>query len=83
MKGLPGIVIAAALGIVGAFCNWFYVNNQARNYEIVAFVAISGEADLKAGDRFRNEHFAKVDVPKKFDGECGKGAVHWGERGTI
>ena len=83
MKGMPGIVIAAALGIVGAFCNWFYVNNQARNYEIVAFVAIGGDADLKSGDRFRDEHFAKVEVPKKFVGGLGKVAVHWDDRATI
>ena len=82
MKGMPGIVIAAALGLVGAFCNWFYVNNQARNYEIVSFVAISGDADLKSGDRFRDEHFAKVDVPKKFVGELAKVAVHWKDRET-
>jgi hypothetical protein len=80
MKGLPGIVIAAGLGILGAFCNWFYIENQARNYESVAFVAVSEDAAIKAGDQFREEHFVRVDVPKKFVGELDKTAVHWKDR---
>lgn len=80
MKGLPGIVIAAALGIIGAFCNWFYINNQARNYESVAFIAISADATIKAGDQFRVEDFVRVDVPKKFVGALNKTAVHWKDR---
>ena len=35
MKGMPGILIAAGLGIVGAFCNWVYVDSHKRNYEKV------------------------------------------------
>jgi hypothetical protein len=77
MKGLPGIVIAAALGILGAFCNWFYIERQARNYESVSFIAISDDADIKAGDRFEKGDFVEVGVPKAFASQLNKTAVHW------
>lgn len=80
MKGMPGVVIAAALGIVGAFCNWFYVNNKAQNYESVSFVAIDADAEVNPGDRFREGHFVEVPVPKQFVGDLDKVAVPWEER---
>lgn len=83
MKGLPGIIIAAALGIVGAFCNWFYINNEAKNYEKVSFIAISDDAAIETGDRLKSEHFVKVDVPKAYVGELDKTAVHWNDRQAV
>ena len=80
MKGLPGIVIAAALGIIGAFCNWFYISNQARNYDRVSFVGVKPDAGIKVGDRFRLEHFVPVPVPKSFVGELDKTAILWIDR---
>ncbi len=77
MKGMPGMMIAAGLGVVGALCNWFYVQNQARNYETVSFVAIAPDAGINSGDRFREEHFVKVDVPRKFVGMLESVAVQW------
>ena len=80
MKGLPGIVIAAGLGILGAFCNWFYIENEARKYKSVGFVAVSKDATIKAGDQFREEHFVRVNVPEEYVGELAKTAVHWKDR---
>ena len=52
MRGLPGLIIAAALGIVGAICNWAYLARQASRMEKEAFVALKGTAQLNLGDRF-------------------------------
>ena len=82
MKGMPGILIAAGLGIVGAFCNWFYVTSQARNYKPVAFVAIKPDAQINLGDRLLVDHFVQVDVPEAAVGELENVAVRWEDRET-
>lgn len=83
MKGLQGIVIAAALGIIGAVCNWFYISRQADNYERVSFVAISPGTQLKAGDRFKKEHFTKVDIPRNQVGNLDVTAVKWRDLAAV
>jgi hypothetical protein len=82
MKGLPGLMIAAGLGVVGAVCNWFYVSKQARDYEKVAFVTIRSDAQINVGDRFKSDHFDKVDIPKKNVGNLDQVAVTWNDAAT-
>ncbi len=77
MKGLQGIVIAAALGIVGAVCNWFYIAKQADNYARVGFVAVAPGTQIKLGDRFTREDFVKIDIPQNQLGNLDITAVKW------
>ena len=52
MKGILGITVALALGVVAAICNWFYLAKQARDYERVSFVLIKPATQIDPGDRF-------------------------------
>ena len=83
MNGIQGIVIAAALGIVGAVCNWFYVSRQAAGYQKVAFVAVSPDAQVNLGDKFREEHLTPVYVPQAAVGNLTQSAVLWSVKGTV
>ena len=80
MKGIQGIVIAVALGITGAVCNWLYLSNQARNYQSVSFVAVRADAGVNFGDRFKEDYFVRVDVPKSRVGNLERTAVKWEDR---
>ena len=73
MRGLPGLLIAVGLGIVGAICNWYYLSRQAAQMEKVAFVALNGDAQLNLGDRFADDHFMQVQLPSNNLGNLQEG----------
>lgn len=83
MKGLQGLLIAIALGIVGAVCNWFYITRQAANYEKMAFVVIRPGAQINPGDRFKESHFEPVEVPVNNLGNLETIAVRWRDLNTV
>lgn len=64
MKGAIGLSLAAALGIVGALSNWFYLQRLARNEEKVWFIAIKDGVTLNSGDVIKSEHLQRVGVPR-------------------
>lgn len=82
MKGTQGLIIAAILGLGGAFCNWFYITRLAANYEKISFVAIDSNAQINQGDRFKKEHFVRVEIPKNNVGHLRYAAVLWKDRST-
>ena len=82
MKGLQGLIIAGALGIVAAVCNWLYVNRQAAGYERVIFTGVRASAQVNAGDTFEESDFEPVAVPRQYLGELDKRAVLWTDRST-
>lgn len=83
MKGIQGLVIAAALGITGGVCNWLYISQQADQYERVSLLAIKRDVQLEIGDRFKESHFMKVDVPKLRLGNLESTAVLWKDRAGV
>ena len=82
MKGVQGLIIAAAFGIVGGFCNWIYINRLAENKEKVAFVMIDDSAQINTGDRFQDAHFSVVQIPRENVGNLIETAVLWSDRAT-
>ncbi|HUG92892.1 MAG TPA: hypothetical protein VML55_18770 [Planctomycetaceae bacterium] len=82
MKGLQGLIIAAALGIVAAVCNWLYVNRQAAGYERETFVGVKAAAQVNAGDTFEESDLEPVSVPRQYLGDLDKRAVRWADRST-
>jgi hypothetical protein len=82
MKGLQGLIIAGALGIVAAVCNWLYVNRQAAGYERVIFVGVRASAQVNAGDTFDESDFEPVAVPRQYLGDLDTRAVLWADRST-
>jgi Flp pilus assembly protein CpaB len=83
MRGLPGIIIAVALGIVGAICNWAYLAQQASRMEKVSFLALDNNAQLNVGDRFQKSHFQKVDIPRDNLGNLNEVAVLYREIDSV
>jgi len=83
MRGVQGLVIAVMCGLIGAVCNYLYVSKQARDYQKVAFVAIDSSARINRGDRFSNEHFSPVNIPKQNVGDLREVAVLWDDRSTV
>lgn len=83
MKGILGITVALALGVVAAICNWFYLAKQARDYERVSFVLIKPATQINPGDRFKESHFEPVDLPEMYLGNLDQIAVRWRDIDTV
>lgn len=83
MRGLPGLIIAVALGIIGAICNWAYLARQASRMEKVSFVALRSDAQLNLGDRFRDQHLTKVEIPRDNLGNLNEVAIFWKDKPSI
>jgi hypothetical protein len=77
MKGVPGLLTALGLGIVGAFCNWFYLAQLATKMELVEFIGISDNVKINAGDKFNEAHFVKISIPANAVGNLDKAAYLW------
>ena len=82
MKGVTGLIIALTLAIAGGVCNWMYIARQAENYERVAFVKV-GDERIRAGDKFKRDHFEKVEIPKNLLGNLETVAVKWIDLTTV
>ncbi len=83
MKGALGLMVAAGLGIVGAICNWFYLDRLARDQEKVTFIAIKSGTQLDIGDAFKESHFEPVDIPRSGVGNLDKVAPLWSARNAV
>ena len=83
MKGLQGMIVAAGLGIVGAICNWFYIAQQARDYEKIQFLAVKPSTQIEVGERFESSHFMPVSIPKLHVGNLEKVAIKWDARSAV
>ena len=77
MKGLQGLIIAAALGIVGAAFNWFYLARLSKDYDLVSFIKIAPGAQINVGDPFKKEHLEELQIPKRNIGKLDKIAIPW------
>jgi Flp pilus assembly protein CpaB len=82
MKGIPGLIIAAALAIAGGICNWLYIAKQADQYERESFVVVNVD-QIRAGEKFKRQDFDKVDIPKNNLGNLEKIAVRWKDLSTV
>ncbi|MSR59653.1 MAG: hypothetical protein EXS05_18760 [Planctomycetaceae bacterium] len=83
MKGVPGLLIAVGLGIVGAFCNWLYLAQKGLEIEQVHFIIVDDGTKINAGDRFTKAHFRRISIPKNAVGDLEKGAPLWSELETV
>ncbi len=55
MKGIQGLILALALGIIGALVNWAYLASRSKEVEALYFVAIAANASLNRGDVIRED----------------------------
>ncbi len=83
MKGALGLMVAAGLGIVGAICNWFYLDRLARDQEKVSFIAVRQGVNLDIGDNFKESQFEQVDIPRSGVGNLDHVAPLWSARNAV
>jgi Flp pilus assembly protein CpaB len=83
MKGIQGLTIAAGLGIVGAVCNWLYLDRLGADLEKVAFIAIADGAQVNIGDRFTENDLVSVEIPRRNVGNLEQIAPKWEARSTV
>ncbi len=83
MKGVPGLLIAVGLGIVGAFCNWMYLAQMGRDLQTLDFIGIRDNVKINAGDKFTEAHFMKVSIPGNNLGNLDKVAVRYDALATV
>jgi len=81
MKGITGIIIAAALAVTGGVCNWLYIQKQADSYRRIGFVKVV--KDIRIGDKFKPEHLEEVQFPEAFLGKLEPVAVRWSDVESI
>ena len=83
MKGAMGLAIAAGLGIVGAVCNWLYLQRLAEEQEVVHFIAVKPNVQLNIGDKFNEGDLEPVELPRARVGNLIERAPLWSARDTV
>ena len=83
MKNWIGLLIAISLGIVACLLNWKYLDGKSQEIEMVSFLALGDDIRLKPGDQFLEDHFVRVDIPRKHVGTLPDTAVLFADRQTV
>jgi Flp pilus assembly protein CpaB len=83
MKGSMGLAIAAGLGIVGAICNWLYLDRLAGEQQNKLLVAVKNNVQLNIGDTFTNSDLEPVPIPESRAGNLIERAVGWEVHDTV
>jgi hypothetical protein len=83
MKGAPGLLLAVGLGVIAAFCNWFYLAQQARKLERVDFVGVAEQTKINPGDRIEKAQLQKIAIPANAVGSLQVTAVPWSAVDTV
>ena len=83
MKGALGLTLAAGLGIVGAFSNWFYLQRLAKSEEKVYFIAIKDGVTLNVGDTIKSEHLQPVGIPRSSVDYLDAVAPQWSAKESV
>ena len=83
MKGVPGLLVAVGLAVVGAFCNFLYLAQKGQELERVYFIAINEGTKINAGDKFTESHFQRISIPRNAVGNLEKAAPRWEELQTV
>jgi len=83
MKGMPGIIIAVALGLTGAMLNYAYLARKSRDVEKVYFIGIKPEVTVTRGDRLVEENLVPVGIPRENVGSLNDFAVRFEKRDAV
>jgi hypothetical protein len=75
MKGVYGLFLAVALGLVGAAFNYLYLMSKAGQVEMVHFIGIHPERDLPEGHRLNEQDLVRVPIPRRWVGNLDQFAI--------
>lgn len=82
MKGVPGLLIALALAIVGGLCNWFYMAQKTSELELVNFVGVA-EGGIKRGEVIQSTQLTAIPIPLRYALRIKAAAPTYGDISTI
>ncbi len=80
MKGMHGLIVAIALGLVGAAANFVYLNAEAQKQDMVAFIGIKKGVIVARGERLTEDNMVKVEIPANRIGNLKEYAYLWADR---
>ena len=83
MKNWIGLSIAVSLALVAGLLNWKYLERKSREVEMVSFLALGKDVQLKKGDKFLEHHFVRLNIPRKNVGNLEVTAVKYDDRLTV
>lgn len=83
MKGARGLMVAGALGILGAFCNLFYLAQKSHDLAKVEFISIAPDVQINAGDRFKESDFVPLGIPHQGVGNLERSATLYSELRSV
>lgn len=83
MKGLVGVLLAAALGVLGAACNWFYLQRAVQFQDQVTFIGIRPLVQLNVGDLITEEHIERIEIPAVAVGNLNHVAPLWSAKDAV
>jgi hypothetical protein len=82
MKGVPGLLIALGLAIIGGLCNWFYMAQKSRELDLVQFVGVT-EGGIKRGDVIQGGNLTPIPIPLRYALRIKAAAPTYGDISTI
>jgi hypothetical protein len=78
------LLVAAALGVVGAAVNWIYLDTKSKQVENIEFVSVSPTATILPGDRFTEDKLAPLAIPRNHvKAPLYAQAIKWADRQTV
>lgn len=82
MKGVPGLLIAVGLAIIGGLCNWFYMAQKARELDMVNFVGVS-EGGIRRGEIIQDSNLVAIPIPLRSALRIKAAAPTYADKSTI
>lgn len=83
MKGLVGVLLAAALGVLGAACNWFYLQRAVQFQDAITLIGIRPAVQLNVGDLITEEHIERIEIPRAAAGNLNHVAPEWSAKDAV
>ncbi len=81
MKGMQGLIVALILGVIGAMCNWTYLNHKSQQVTIVNFVGVKDS--LRRGELITEGNLVPVPIPENQVGSLRDFAYPWNSRKSL
>lgn len=83
MRGMLGLIIAAALGALAVGVNMAYLHNKTKNADMVAFVGVRDGAQIDIGTMIKANHLQAVPVPRTHAKSMDSYVYQWRDRNLL
>ncbi len=83
MRGMLGLIIAAALGALAVGVNMAYLHNKTKNADMVEFVGVREGATIDIGTMIKTAHLQAVPVPRTNARSMENHVYQWRDRNLL